>query len=239
MNKAKIPRPENIEARVGVFKRPISLFIKRYTRAREVGAHEERGRSSEKIRSLQKIESANVAAGHFRAGIGQLVQRDVISFQFVRANNSDFRVYLCNLHHTFDAFRKDAIVCLDDLAIFAIPRYAGKRVVIVLNLRKKGIRSNYPDFVGVNGSIAGRDFTRSVSTAIIDKRVFPIPVRLSQNAFYALRKIGTGVVERSNNADWWSRFHVIGLGNDVPIRLANAKTARCRVGVRAYFNSPG
>jgi len=82
-------------------------------------------------------KSTDLPTRHLGTGIRQTNERDPATFQFVGTYNANIRVSVGHLRHAPDAIRKDPIVRLHDLAIFALGRDAGKRVVVVLDLGKE------------------------------------------------------------------------------------------------------
>ena len=59
------------------------------------------------------------------------------------------------------------------------------------------------------GCVVLGDFARSIGALIIYKYVFPVRIRLAQDAFDAFGKVVLGIVERRDDADQRSGFHVI------------------------------
>ena len=51
------------------------------------------------------------------------------------------------------------------------------------------------DLTRKTGRILCSDFPRSIGAAIVYEDIFPILVRLAQNAFDALREVDSGVIE--------------------------------------------
>src|SRR5580704_6611760 len=101
-----------------------------------------------------------------------------------------------HLDHAPDAVWKHPIVGLHHLAVLAIWRDASERKVVILYLGEKGFGTKDADFIRVTGCVAFRDFSRSVSAAVVHKNIFPILMCLAQDAFDALTEVVACVKER-------------------------------------------
>jgi hypothetical protein len=86
---------------------------------------------------LPEKKLADGPTRHVWTGIGQTAERGAVTFQFISSDNADLGIRLAKLHHAPETVRKDPIVGLHHLAIFAIARDLRKRKVVVWYLGKK------------------------------------------------------------------------------------------------------
>jgi hypothetical protein len=137
------------------------------------------------------------------AGVGQATQPDFVTFQLIRSDDTDGRIRLGNFYHAAYAIRKDPIVSLDNLAVFTIWRNARERKIVILHLCQKRLRMHQTNLLGICASIVLGDFYGSISAAIIDKNVFPVPIGLPQHTFNAICQELACVIERGHYTYEW------------------------------------
>jgi hypothetical protein len=137
VHKPEVPRPQQLEASMSVLERRVPLIIKGVPPAYQLGQQEQRSGRPEQILASKEIEPTDLPAGKFMARIGQPVQVDLVTFEFVGAYDTDRRMRLGHIHHAPEAIRKQPVVRLDHLAVLAARRDTRKREIVILYLRQE------------------------------------------------------------------------------------------------------
>jgi hypothetical protein len=106
---------------------------------------------------------------------------------------------LTHCDHLLQTFGENPIVCEYHLAVLAYRRNMAQGVVMIGNYTQKLFVVNHTD-ASVLRRVTACSCSGTISAAVVDDRIIPVLVGLSQNALNTLRKILFIVVYGSNDA---------------------------------------
>src|SRR5579863_9127731 len=116
---------------MGIFKRRMPFFIKWSPGSNYLRTHQQRRRTSKQAHIFLEEKTAYFSPRSFGTWVRQAIERDYVAFELICCNKTNPWMALTHFDHAAQAFRKEPIIGLHNLAVFAFRRNQRESKIVV------------------------------------------------------------------------------------------------------------